>query len=142
MADSPGVLTVGEDDPDLTETLDRALTAFNEAATGPGHECALSVRVTDDAGLVGGLTGWTWGDCAGISMVWVRDDARGTGVGRRLLEAAEDVARERGCTRVFVSSFTFQAPDFYRAHGYVEVARVPDLLVEGAADVWFVKRFG
>lgn len=76
---------------------------------------------------------------AGIAMVWVREDSRKAGWGGRLLEAAEHVARERGCNRMFVSSFTFQAPDFYRRHGYVETARVENFPIDGAADVYLMK---
>jgi len=72
-------------------------------------------------------------------MVWVREDHRRDGWGGRLLARAEEVARERGCRQVLVSSFTFQAPDFYRRQGYVEFARSEGLPVEGAADVHFVK---
>ena len=72
-------------------------------------------------------------------MVWVREDARRDGWGGRLLSAAEEVARERGCRQVLVSSFTFQAPEFYRRHGYVEFARSPDLPVAGESDVHFLK---
>lgn len=38
-----------------------------------------------------------------------------------------------------LSSFTFQAPDFYRRHGYVETGRTEGLPVAGAADVHFRK---
>lgn len=62
-----------------------------------------------------------------------RDDLRG------LTVRAEDVARRRGCRQLLVSSFTFQAPDFYRRHGYTEFARSPAVPVEGEADVHFVK---
>ena len=72
-------------------------------------------------------------------MVWVREDGRGQGWGRRLLEAAEGVARERGCERINVSSFTFQAPDFYARHGYIETGRTEALPLAGQADVHFVK---
>jgi len=72
-------------------------------------------------------------------MVWVRADSRKEGWGGRMLEAAENLARDRGCRQLLVSSFTFQAPDFYRRHGYVEFARSEGLPVEGAADVHFVK---
>lgn len=59
-----------------------------------------------------------------------------------MLSRAEDVARERGCRQLLVSSFTFQAPEFYRRHGYVEIGRSPDLPVEGEADVHFLKVLG
>ena len=63
------------------------------------------------------------GVAGGIGMTWVRDDARGTGVGQQLLTAFEDEAAARGCDHVFVTSFTFQAPQFYAKHGYREIFR-------------------
>ena len=109
--------------------------------SGVHAQAGLSVRIEDAAGeLVGGLTGWTWGTCAGISLVWVRENARTRGTGSRLLAAAERVARERGCHQIVVSSFTFQAPGFYERHGFVETGRTEGLPVEGSADVHLVKR--
>lgn len=72
-------------------------------------------------------------------MLWVREDSRGSGWGAQLLEAAERTAGERGCRQMTVSSFTFQAPDFYRRHGYGETGRTEGLPVEGSADVHFRK---
>ena len=62
---------------------------------------------------------------------------RGSGrrLGARLLEEFEAEARARGCTHVFVTSFTFQAPGFYERHGYRELFRWEDVPVAGAADV-------
>ncbi len=91
---------------------------------------------------MGGLSGWTWGTCAGVGMLWVRDDARGGGWGRRLLAAAECEAVDRGCLQMVLSSFTFQAPDFYRRQGYEETGRTEGLPVAGAADVHFRKTLG
>jgi GNAT superfamily N-acetyltransferase len=70
---------------------------------------------------------------------WVRKEQRRTGQGARLVEAAEAIARERGCERLNLFSFTYQAPDFYARHGYVEVARIEAMPVVGHADVHFVK---
>jgi ribosomal protein S18 acetylase RimI-like enzyme len=72
-------------------------------------------------------------------MVWVREDARRSGWGSRLLDAAERIARDRDCERVHVSSFTFQAPDFYVQHGYEEMGRTESMPLAGQADVHFVK---
>ena len=70
---------------------------------------------------------------------WVREDSRKEGWGGRMLEAAENLASDRGCRQLLVSSFTFQAPDFYRRHGYTEFARSEGLPIEGVADVHFAK---
>ena len=134
------VLQVGEGDPALDARLSDELDAYNFAAVGRSDLEEFTVKAEDPQGeLVAGLSGWTWGTCAGIGMVWVREDARASGWGSRLLDAAEAVARDRGCRQVLVSSFTFQAPGFYRRHGYTEFARSEGLPVEGAADVHFVK---
>jgi GNAT superfamily N-acetyltransferase len=138
--DEAHVTTIGEADSELAEQLSQELTAFNTRATGVDDQRGLSAQVRDSqGGLVAGLTGWTWGTCAGITLVWVRDDQRRTGFGGQLLEAAEAEARRRGCAQVVVSSFTFQAPDFYKRHGYVEFARSEGIPNEGSADVHMVK---
>lgn len=136
-------LLVAGSDPELDSRLSDELDVYNFAASGVTDQRELTVRVQDASGeLVAGLSGWTWGTCAGIAMVWVREDSRKEGWGGRMLEAAEEVARDRGCRQVIVSSFTFQAPAFYERHGYVEVGRTEGLPVEGSADVHFVKTLG
>jgi GNAT superfamily N-acetyltransferase len=131
------VLQIGTEDSALDEALSDGLDVVNAAATpGIADQTPLTVKVCDETGaLVAGLSGWTWGTCAGIAMVWVREDSRGDGWGAQLLAAAEGEALRRGCHQVTVSSFTFQAPEFYQRHGYVEYARTEGLPVAGMADV-------
>ncbi|WP_319463624.1 GNAT family N-acetyltransferase [Micromonospora sp. RTP1Z1] len=132
-------LRVGGEDAELSARLERELTAFNNAATGADDEADLSVRAVDtDGDLVGGLIGWTWGGRAGINIVWVRDDRRREGWGGRLLRAAEEEARRRGCTEISVSSFSFQAPGFYRRHGYSDTG-IRDGIPGGHVDHHFWK---
>jgi GNAT superfamily N-acetyltransferase len=128
---------VGEGDAELDARLSDELDKVNAAATpdvDPARE--LTVRVVDDAGeLAAGISGWTWGLAAGIAMTWVRAGVRGAGLGAQLLAAFEDEARARGCTHVFTTSLTFQAPGFYERQGYRELFRWEDLPTRGAADV-------
>jgi GNAT superfamily N-acetyltransferase len=108
----------------LADRLDQEIYAFNVEATGLDDGRLLSVRARDEAGsLAGGLSGWTWGGCLYVDLLWVRADLRGQGVGSTLLDAAEGEAVQRGCVTVSLSTHSFQAPDFYRARGYVEVGR-------------------
>ena len=81
----------------------------------------------------------TWGEAAGIGLTWLTESARGQGLGRALLAAFELEARRRGCRRVFVTSFTFQAPGFYEQAGYREIFRWQGVPVAGRDDVHFVK---
>jgi len=55
-----------------------------------------------------------------IEMLFVRDEARGRGVGRELLEYATGVL---GLTRLWVNSQNGQAAGFYRRMGFRETGR-------------------
>ena len=132
-------LVTGPRDVELNEHLTAELVAFNAAATGSADRDMFSVKVSDDTGeLIGGLAAWTWGGLCGIEMLWVRESDRKEGWGSRMLEAAEAEARRRGCDRMTVSSFTFQAPAFYQQHGYVETGRTLGI-PGGHADVHMFK---
>ena len=62
----------------------------------------------------------TGGWCAELESVHVREDLRGRGIGSKLLEAAEELARREGCYRVQLTSRHVRedAHRFYRAHGF------------------------
>lgn len=111
-----------------------------EATRGTAPAREMTVQFHDDGGeLAAGMSGWPWGLAGGIGMTWVREDTRGAGLGTRLLSEFEAEARARGCTHVFTTSFTFQAPGFYERHGYREIFRWDELPVVGASDVHFHK---
>jgi len=75
------------------------------------------VKATDEE-AVGGVIGETHWDWLYVNLMWVREDLRGCGYGHRLLELAEDEARERGAKNAYLDTFSFQAPGFYQQHGY------------------------
>jgi predicted N-acetyltransferase YhbS len=50
--------------------------------------------------------------------MWIKDEFRGRGYGHRLLTLAEGEARQRGAKNVYLDTCSFQAPDFYKQHGY------------------------
>jgi ribosomal protein S18 acetylase RimI-like enzyme len=52
---------------------------------------------------------------------------------------AEDLARERGCVGVWLDTFDFQAPEFYRKHGYEQFGRLDDY-PPGHQRLFFQKR--
>ena len=130
-------LVVGDADDGLRERLDAEINAFNAAATGIGDGRLLRVSVSGD--LRGGLFGWTWGGCGYVEFLWVRHDQRGSGLGTRLLAAAEQEIRRRGCAQVALSTHSFQAPGFYARLGYRECGRTP-AYPRGYDQIHLVKR--
>lgn len=108
---------------DLAE-LEEQINEFNFATTGLRDGRSLAVFLRDASGaLRAGLAGHTWGGCAEIRFLWVREAERHSGLGSRLLRAAEHEALARGCVQIVLSTHSFQAPDFYRRHGYRECGR-------------------
>jgi GNAT superfamily N-acetyltransferase len=99
--------------------LVRGLLAFNEARLGPADDHPANFVARDaDGNVVGGILGrmrWRW---LYIAKLWVDEGARGQGIGKRLMAAAEDLARSRGCTDVSLDTFDFQARPFYEKLGY------------------------
>ena len=99
--------------------LDDQINEHNMMRTGRRDFQPLGVFVRgDDGSIIAGLYGFTWGGWLEVKFVWVREDLRGRGHGRRMLEAAGAEARKRGCEHVWLDSYTFQAPTFYRQFGY------------------------
>ncbi|MFH1357628.1 MAG: GNAT family N-acetyltransferase [bacterium] len=75
-----------------------------------------------EAGLVG-HTFWNW---LYIKLLWVHDNKRKEGIGRKLVSEAERIAKERGCLYAWVDTFSFQAPEFYERLGYEVFGQLDD----------------
>ena len=124
---SSGRVTI-DDQPDdqALRFIREQLVAYNLATVGAEdvRQVAFVLRDADGA-IVGGLSGWTWGGCLEIALLWVHEDWRGQGYGARLLQLAEQRAIDQGCRQVVLDTFSFQAPAFYQRHGY-EIAGVFD----------------
>lgn len=57
------------------------------------------------------------------------------------MREAEAEAGRRGCTDILVSSYSFQAPDFYKRPGYRETGRLNGV-AGGHQDVYLQKTLG
>lgn len=79
-----------------------------------------------DQVVVGGVIGATYWDWFCIDLLWVKDELRGRGYGHRLLTLAEQEARQRGAKNAHLDTFSFQAPDFYKQHGYQVFGELQD----------------
>ncbi|MFA5520482.1 MAG: GNAT family N-acetyltransferase [Castellaniella sp.] len=74
-----------------------------------------------------------------IKRMWVAPDARGTGLGKRLLQEAEARARDAGVDVLQLDTHRalIEARRFYQRNGYVEIAAYND---NPYAHHWFEKR--
>lgn len=115
----------------------RSYNAEQIGETGRAGEIALLLR--DEAGeTVGGLTGRFAYGWLFIALLVVPKAGRGQGLGTRLMEQAEGIARDRGLAGIWTDTFAFQAPEFYRKLGYQQFGEIED--DAGHRRHFFVKR--
>jgi N-acylglucosamine-6-phosphate 2-epimerase len=133
--------------PEDRDYIHQRIKAFNNAVSehhravrrsGPKP---LDIFICDSQGrLLGGLvasTYWGWLD---IEDLWLDETLRGLGYGRELLAIVETEALARGCSRVFLQTFSFQAKGFYEKLGYQVVGRLDDY-PPGQTFFWMRKDF-
>ncbi len=126
--------------PEWQEFLEGRLYEHNSDQTGRRDGLLFAFQVRDDQQeVVAGLSGWTWAGACEIRSLWVHPTWRGQGHGRALVNAAEQEARAHGCQVILVSSYSFQAPEFYRRLGY-ELAWALDGFPPGHRYCYLVKR--
>ncbi len=139
---TPELVISTEPTPAEVQFLEDRLYEFNSAATGITDGEWLAIFVRDDQHrIVAGICGNTWGGGAEIRQFWVEEARRKQGLGTRLLEAAEQEARRRGCRQLLLMTFSFQAPAFYAKHGFDVVAVVDDH-PHGHKNILLRKRLG
>lgn len=105
-----------------TQELGNLIRAYNQSKREPSKSEPLNIYVEDEQGnLIAGMVAETFGHWLEIEYLYVQEDFRGQGIGSNILNRAEKEARERKCKYSFVNTYQFQAPDFYKKHGYEEV---------------------
>jgi GNAT superfamily N-acetyltransferase len=120
MPQPPTTVSVEPDaSPADLRVVQDGLRAFNVANVGEPGEQAVNVLLRDAGGrVVGGVMGhikWKW---LYVARLWVDDAHRGQGAGTRLMDAAEQFAREQGAVGVSLDTFGYQARPFYERRGY------------------------
>lgn len=126
---APAIELTGDAPAEARAVILDGIRAFNAAATGrPADPRPLSVLVRDGEGgaVLGGLTGRTSNGWLFVELFHLPESLRGAGLGAELLRRAEEEARARGCTGVWLDTFSFQAPGFYRKQGYQPFGELPD----------------
>lgn len=74
-----------------------------------------------------------------INILWTREDARGLGLGAKLLKEAEEQAKKIGAKIVLLDTFSFQAEGFYIKNGYEVFGRIEDFPKKDQAFIFLRK---
>jgi GNAT superfamily N-acetyltransferase len=103
------------------------INEYNDQQAGESNGKLLCYLLqTADKEVVGGVIGETHWDWFYINLMWIREDLRGQGYGTRILALAENEAKQRGAKHAYLDTFSFQAPGFYKKHGYQVFGQLDD----------------
>jgi ribosomal protein S18 acetylase RimI-like enzyme len=98
------------------------------------------VFVAEESGeMLGGLAATINNQWMHVDLLAIQPHARGRGIGRRLLDEAETLARARGLVGIWLDTHGFQAPEYYPRLGYSIFGRIEDQ-PPGHTRLFFQKR--
>lgn len=107
--------TIASLDKPAWDIIGTGITDYNTHQAGEDHVKRLCFVVYGpDQEILGGVIGATYWDWLYIDLMWLKEEIRRQGFGRRLLTMAEDEARKLGAKNVYLDTFSFQAPEFYK----------------------------
>jgi|RhiMetdeSRZDD1v2_1073273.scaffolds.fasta_scaffold18571_2 ribosomal protein S18 acetylase RimI-like enzyme len=99
--------------------VEKGLLDYNEAHLGEINYQKLTIVVKNSRNdLIGGLVGSSLCGWVYVNTVWVADEYRHRGIGKKLMSLAEDEGRRRGCHHARLETSEAQAPGFYFKLGY------------------------
>ena len=122
------------------EAIERGLSAHAAENDHPWDDKEIGLFYRNEGGdIVAGLIGETvWGWLC-IKHIWVSSELRGQGIGKSLVEAAEEEAKKRDCGYSSLDTFTFQTPEFYVRLGYQSCGQIEDF-PKGENRIFYFKK--
>ena len=118
----PGCRLTVEAHPDENdvEALGLGLDDYNRGFFGETGYARIALFIRNGAGEIrAGIDAMAYTRWLFVKLLWVHADLRSRGIGSELLAEAERRAVEHGCHSAWLDTFSFQAPEFYKKHGYI-----------------------
>jgi GNAT superfamily N-acetyltransferase len=114
---------------DAVAGIQKGLSEFNRRTIGDQPLAGpLNLAAYDESGkLRGGITGRVFLDALYFDLVWIDDEARGSGLGRALITRAEEDGKARGARYAWLNTLSWQARPFYEHLGYRVFGELPVL---------------
>jgi GNAT superfamily N-acetyltransferase len=125
----PKITLIDAPDDGALKTISKLIAEFNETGSGrPDDYRPLSIILShpDTGEPIGGLLEWTSFSFLHISLLYIPESMRNAGLGRRLMNDAEEEAVRRGCRGAWLDTFSFQARGFYERLGYTLFGFIED----------------
>ncbi|HET9221977.1 MAG TPA: GNAT family N-acetyltransferase [Roseiflexaceae bacterium] len=114
-----GLIRIDNPPPTMVDEIFAVIRANNDTRIEVWRPERFGFFARDDQGqFLGGVYGTVARGWLYLDGIAVAETARHHGLGSRLLQAAEEEARRRGCHHIWLETYSFQARPFYERHGY------------------------
>ena len=96
-----------------------------ELLMGESRDKEFSIFIKNATGeIVGGMQAHFDTESVYIEMLWVAEQLRKQGFGKKMLDAAEQEAVKNGCKYSTLDTWSFQAEAFYVKNGYERIGEI------------------
>lgn len=109
----------------IDESNDKVGVFINKAFTDYGNECFVELNFEEycfiaeaDGEIIGAITGRAYYNEVHIGDLIIDDKHRRSKVGSKLVATVESAFAGRGYSKITLTTFGFQAPEFYKKLGY------------------------
>ena len=121
-------------------TLQNMIRTYNRQNFETANQTDFAIYIKDDnENVMGGISGKIFGNWMDIDYLVIHESLRKNGLGRELLQKAEDLALRSNCKNIFLYTFDFQGKDFYPKFGFKEVYVKREYPLTGS-EHFFVKK--
>ena len=124
---------ISEEDKELRAKIKEKIKSFNNKVSKDhllsreeGYVKHYSIQVHDHEEFVGGITTRLYWECMEVDDLFIEEKYRHHNVGTRLLKQVIDEAKKLKKSFVLLSTFSFQALEFYTRFGFYIIGEIKD----------------
>lgn len=124
---------------DSKENVEQIIHILEKHQHQKFSEITFSFAVMKDDIYQGGLTAKKTGNRVHISLLAIKEENRGSGLGSLLLEKIELIAKNKSAKYLTVNTQDYQGLGFYQKYGFTVFGELTDCPVEGTTK-YFLKK--
>jgi len=119
--------------------IDLGIDEYNLKRIGEQKYIPIASFAKENDQTIGGITGNLFWNYLYIDLMWIHETYRGKGIGRKLITAVENLAKENGIYRSHLCTASFQSLGFYEKCGYSIFGKLDDM-PEGETEYYLYKK--
>lgn len=127
MQEPVNIITDVKENETISKIINENLKKFNESLIGKYEAKPFIIYAENSASdTVGGIKGDIFGRLCRVFTVWVSEEYRQKGLGRKLFTQLDAFAKQSHCNTIQLDTAEFQAKGFYEKLGYHVIATLPE----------------